>query len=138
MLLRPFGAMNGFWGGAAPPSTAFGVAVEPSKGVTLPLPGSVGIGTTGSPAVCAMAAAAQLAQSATEAAAAATHTPPDRRRIRATLPRPRRAGAGCPRGCHPSHGTPRAETIRRRMDQQRPIELILARNFLTSLSTPAF
>src|ERR1700755_190979 len=61
MLLRGFGAMNGFRGAAGPPFTFFGVAVEPSNCGTRERWRSV-IGTTGIPGVCARATPAQHAQ----------------------------------------------------------------------------
>ena len=113
MLLRPFGAMNGLRGGFVIPLTGDGVAAEPSKGVTDPPSASPGIGTTGT------------------------------RRLGRRENRPSGEGEQQPT-CEKRHpASPLAHpaaSIREtscRMDQK-PLELILARNFLTSLSTPAF
>src|SRR5256885_15920282 len=75
MLLRPFGAMNGFCGGAVVPPTGFGIAVVPSNGATEEPCGSPGIGTTGSPGVCAAAVPAQPKRANSSAAAIKARSP---------------------------------------------------------------
>ena len=74
MLLRGFGAMNGFRGGAGPPATGFAEAADPSNGEAAEPFGSPRIGATGRPGVCADAAAAH-ANGTANAAMIEPHTP---------------------------------------------------------------
>src|SRR5436309_5948975 len=77
MLLRPFGAMNGFCGGALVPAIGCGTADVPSNGATEEPSGSPVIGTTGSPGVWAAAgpAHANSANSVAVAIRARARTP---------------------------------------------------------------
>src|SRR3954447_8170843 len=75
MLLRPFGAMNGFRGGALVPPIGFGTAGMPSKGATEEPWGSPRIGTTGAPGVWAAAVPDQPKRANSVAAAIRARTP---------------------------------------------------------------
>lgn len=74
MLLRPFGAMKGFCGGAVI-RIGLGVAVVPSNGATDVASGSPSIGSTVAPGVCAEAASAETSTATAVAIAAKVLTP---------------------------------------------------------------